>query len=279
MERDEFIELCSVYAAGGLAGDELQRFNEYLRAASSEERELLSELVGTASLLPLALEQRTPPRRVKDALMQKVSLSARARQAARARTATPPPGTPPGRRTWIPLGVAVALGMVLLFSLYALRLLNTIADQDQQLAGLHNEQNQLRTRVVALESELTRKEEMLKVLASRRIEIVVMDGLKTSPVSYGKILWDPERKTAILQVSNLPLSPTDKDYQLWVIKDKKPISAGVFAVTTTEPNYFKIENLAVSNPREIAAFAVTLEPKGGVPQPTGDMYIAGSPRL
>jgi anti-sigma-K factor RskA len=35
----------------------------------------------------------------------------------------------------------------------------------------------------------------------------------------------------------------------------------------------------VTNPREIAAFAVTLEPKGGMPQPTGAMYMKGSPIL
>ncbi len=106
-----------------------------------------------------------------------------------------------------------------------------------------------------------------------------MDGLKVNPVGYGKIIWDPEKRSAILQVSNLPAVPSDKDYQLWVIKDKKPISVGVFAVNDTMSNFFKIENLAVTNPKEIAAFAVTLEPKGGMPQPTGDMYMMGAPRL
>jgi anti-sigma-K factor RskA len=77
----------------------------------------------------------------------------------------------------------------------------------------------------------------------------------------------------------MPAVPTDKDYQLWVIKDNKPISAGVFAVNDTKSNFFKIENLAVTNPKEIGAFAVTLEPKGGMPSPTGDMYMMGSPKL
>ena len=176
----------------------------------------------------------------------------------------------------MPFGVAMALGMIGLFSLFTLRLLNTIDDQNKQLVSVQREKHDLQTRFVALTDELARKEELLKVLASRSIEITLMNGQKPSPVSYGKIIWDPEKQTALLQVSNLPPVPSNKDYQLWVIKDKKPISAGVFAVSDTGANYFKIVHLAITNPKEIGAFAVTLEPRGGVPQPTGEIYIAGS---
>jgi anti-sigma-K factor RskA len=116
------------------------------------------------------------------------------------------------------------------------------------------------------------------VLQSKKIEIVIMNGLDVNPAGYGKIIWDPERKAAILQISNLPPVAQDKDYQLWVIKDNKPISAGVFSVEEKDKqNFFKIEELVVSNRKDINAFAVTLEPKGGVPQPTGDMYLLGQP--
>jgi anti-sigma-K factor RskA len=144
------------------------------------------------------------------------------------------------------------------------------------LMGTIDRQN---VQLVELRDELTRKEELLKVLASRQIEVTAMNGLQVNPVGYGKIIWDPEKGTAILQVSNLPAVPSNKDYQLWVIKGKQPISAGVFAVHNKDLNFFKIENLAVTNPKEIAAFAITLEPKGGVPSPTGQMFMAGSPKL
>lgn len=279
MDREKFIDQCSAYAVGALTGEELKRFTEYLRTASKEECHQLAELVSTASLLPLALDRKTPPARVKEQLMQKIHLSTRAEDAVSRRTADISTSVPAPRRNWMPFGIAAALGMIALFSFFALWLLNTVDEQNKKLVSVQGERQQLQTQLLALKDELTRKEELLKVLASKRIEITVMDGLKTSPVSYGKIIWDPEKRTAILQVSNLPPAPSDKDYQLWIIKDKKPISAGVFAVSNTESNYFKIENLAVTNPKEIGAFAVTLEPKGGVPQPTGEMYIAGSPKL
>ncbi len=279
MDNEEFIQQASAYATGALQGEELKRFEGYLRTASKDELSQLAELAGTASLLPLALERKSPPPRVKEKVMQKVQLAARAQDAVHRRTDNLSQNTPAVRRNWIPVGIVAVLGMIALFSLFALRLLNTIDDQNKQLVAVEQDRKQLQTQLVALKDEVIRKEELLKVLASRRIEITVMDGMKTSPVSYGKIIWDPEKRTAILQVSDLPPAPSGKDYQLWVIKDKKPISAGVFAVSNTESNYFKIENLAVTNPKEIGAFAVTLEPKGGLPQPTGEMYIAGSPKL
>ena len=277
MEWEEYIDRSAAYAAGALGGEDLRQFESYLRSSSAEEQSLLAELVGTASLLPLVLERKAPRPDVREQLMRKVRLSLEAEHAVQRREDAVLVPSP--RRNWMPFGVAIAIGMVALFSLFALKLLNTIDDQNRHIVADQRATKDLRTQLTALRDELTRKEELLKVLASKRIEITVLNGLKPSPVSYGKIIWDPERRTAILQVSNLPPVPSDKDYQLWIIKDKKPISAGVFAVKTTEPNYFKIENLAVTDPRQIGGFAVTLEPKGGVPQPTGEMYIAGSPKM
>jgi hypothetical protein len=160
-----------------------------------------------------------------------------------------------------------------------LTLLGRLDQRSGELSASGNRVTELTAQITALKDELARKEELLKVLASQKIQIVVMNGLKVNPVGFGKIIWDPEKRSAILQVSRLPAVPGNKDYQLWVIKGKTPISAGVFSVSDTTANFFRIDGLAVTDPREISAFAVTLEPKGGLPAPTGDMYLAGSPRL
>lgn len=284
MTREEFIELSPDYAAGALDGDNLRRFEQYLQTASTGDLQLVAELVGTASLMPLALEMRQPPAHLKENLMQKIAVSAKAQESVRRRLEPQEPaGRPPqpvGRRSWLPFGVTfVALAMILGFSLYVTRLMTTLDEQHAQLVSVEGTNRELSSLIVALKNELERKEELLMVLAARQVEIAIMHGLPVHPIGYGKIIWDPDRRVAILQVSNLPAVPDDRDYQLWVVKGKQPVSAGVFSVSDTTSNYFKIENLSVTDPKEIAAFAVTLEPKGGVPQPTGAMYIAGSPRL
>jgi anti-sigma-K factor RskA len=278
--REEFEQLSAEYALGSLAGEDFRRLEEYLRTASPGDLRVFQELSGTASLLPLALERQTPPRGAKESLRQKIRLSIAAREAAEALSADAKEfrkASAPGRLwktvAWAALPVAAVLG-VLVF-----RLAGTLDERNGELSASGNRIAELTTQITALKGELAQKEELLKVLSSQKIEITLMNGLKVNPAGFGKIIWDPGNRSAILQVSRLPALPRNKDYQLWVIKGKTPISAGVFSVSDTTANFFRIDGLAVTDPREISAFAVTLEPKGGLPAPTGDMYLAGSPQL
>ena len=164
---------------------------------------------------------------------------------------------------WIPFGVAAALLLVALFSAYVLRLLDTIQDQNKQL--------------VLLSDEVIQKREFLTTLASKRIEVIALDG-RIDPLSYGKIFLDPDGRKALLQVTNLPSVPPEKEYRLWLMKDKTAISAGAFAVSDTSTEFFRIGNLPISDSRDVIAFSVTLEPKGNRPHPTGELYLMGTRR-
>lgn len=133
------------------------------------------------------------------------------------------------------------------------------------------------TEITELQSQLDRQEQLLTVLSAREITLVNMNGLEPSPEGYGKILWDPENGEAVLQLANLPAPPQDKDYQLWLIKaGENPISAGVFNFEQPSTDlFFRVEQLNEQPSPQSNSFAVTLEPKGGVPQPTGDMFLLG----
>ena len=73
---------------------------------------------------------------------------------------------------------------------------------------------------------------------------------------------------------NLPPDPEGKDYQLWAIAGGKPVSAGVFSVSAEGSALVPL--LQFPTQGSVAAFAVTLEPAGGVPQPSGDMVLIGT---
>jgi anti-sigma-K factor RskA len=66
--------------------------------------------------------------------------------------------------------------------------------------------------------------------------------------------------------------PPGKAYQLWAIMDK-PVSAGTFGVDTGH----KCRHMAkgIPDPSRVTKFAVSLEPEGGRPQPTGEIYLVG----
>src|SRR4029453_15049555 len=74
--------------------------------------------------------------------------------------------------------------------------------------------------------------------------------------------------------NQLPALPADKVYQLWVIpQGKAPVSAGLLA-----PDPGAHASLFFPMPPDMpppAVIAVTVEPAGGVPQPTGDKALVG----
>jgi anti-sigma-K factor RskA len=72
---------------------------------------------------------------------------------------------------------------------------------------------------------------------------------------------------------NLPPLPTGRTYQLWTIVAGQPVSHGVF---DPEPSG-RADLLAEAPPGAPDAFAVTIEPAGGVPAPTGDKVLLGVP--
>ena len=75
-------------------------------------------------------------------------------------------------------------------------------------------------------------------------------------------------------VANLPSAPTGKAYEMWTIGDAAPQPAGVFQVDTAGRGTHRIPPVEGGKP--VKVFAVTLEPEGGVPAPTGPMVLASS---
>ncbi len=278
MDREKFEELCAAYALGALEGEELREFESALRTADDDMKRLLFEFQRVALHLPVVAQEATPSPRIKQRILERIHSDTVPQPQSMFSKLVSLLGFDNPR-----IGFAISFALIIVtmgIGYYAFLLRNAIHERDQRIAVIQQELSQQQQHFTVLQTELIRKEELLKVLQSPRIEVVIMNGKEINPSGYGKIIWDPIKKSAILQISNLPAVPKDKDYQLWVIKDQKPISAGVFTVNDplTE-TLFKIEQLVETDKKSINAFAITLEPKGGVPQPTGQMYLLGTPTL
>jgi hypothetical protein len=189
-------------------------------------------------------------------------------------------GPPRNDRPWLWYAVtALTVVFLIVFSVIVFRMMTTIEQQNQQLVVSGRAFRELNSRFVELRNELTRKEELLRVLSARRIDMAELRGFGVSPVTYGKVFWDTERHSAILQVCNLPVVPEGKEYQLWILKGKQQASAGVFAVTAGGSSFFRIDNLPLLEPAGPVQFAVTLEQKGGSARPAGAVYLTGTAQL
>jgi anti-sigma-K factor RskA len=274
---ENFEELCAGYVLHALDEEERAEFEEMLANASDEERDLYQQMWSAANQLAFTVEKNEPGPAVKEQLMNKIRTESDEQEAQDTvtdiqETTSEEEETDSADFNW-PAFAAAASFALLIISLslvfYSFNLSSEISNKESVIA-------QQETQITELKSELQQKEEMLAILEAREVDLVMMSGMEVNPDGYGKIIWNSEQQQALLQVSNLPAVPKDKDYQLWLIKNNKPVSAGVFAVNNESDKFFKIEKMADADEQSANAFAVTMEPKGGVPQPTGDMYLMGN---
>lgn len=258
---NDFESLCAGYVLNALSDDERKEFESLLSKATQEQREIYEQMRSAKDELALAAEPMKPSNQLFSKIITEISAKEN--------------GSTPKKANIIPLwayklAAAVLLTGFLGLALFSQQLSNSVEEQASQINYLQNE-------LVYLESELEQRDALLAVLESREMYLVTMAGMETSPDGYGKILWDPEGERALLQVANLPEPAEDKDYQLWLIKDdQSPVSAGVFSFERPGTDlFYRIDALAEAPSETSNTFAITLEPKGGVPQPTGEMYLVG----
>lgn len=161
------------------------------------------------------------------------------------------------RLGWAGALIAAALGVAYLGW--------TLTTLDRELAARAAE-------VARLRDEVSRQQGLLKIFASAETQIVALEGLQPSPAARGRLWWHREAG-GFLVTGGLPVPPAGKTYQLWAIAGGTPRSAGVFDVDAKGAAPLRVKPLPAGERVEI--FAVTLEPAGGLPKPTGAMYLAG----
>lgn len=120
-------------------------------------------------------------------------------------------------------------------------------------------------------TRLEQAEQDLHLVQDPSMKTVKMPGTKSFPTALATVYWNQSSKEVFVMVNNLPEPAADKQYQLWAIVDGKPVDMGVFDTGTAASIMQKMKSV---NNAEM--FAVTLEKKGGNPEPTLDqMYVAG----
>ena len=100
--------------------------------------------------------------------------------------------------------------------------------------------------------------------------------LANSPEAVAIAVWNPLKQEGTLKVEKLPALAGGQDYQLWIVDPQypNPVDGGVF---TVDPNTGdqRLTFKANQPVKSIAAFAVTLERKGGVPKAEGPFVLLG----
>lgn len=123
-----------------------------------------------------------------------------------------------------------------------------------------------------LQRARNQQDEIAALLRLPGVKVASLTGSDMARNAGALVLFDPESNKAWLYAYNLPLLPIGKVYQLWAIDDK-PVSAGTFSPDAGQKGRLMVKNLRdLSHAKK---FAVSLEPAGGRPEPTGAIYLVG----
>lgn len=148
----------------------------------------------------------------------------------------------------------------------------SIAERGAELALARTQLAQREQDTVILRKALAQRDELVPFLRSPQVKVIALHGSEMAKSAGALLLFDPESKKAFLYAFNMPRLPAGKIYQLWAIVDK-PVSAGIFGTDTGQKSRLVIRR--IPELAHITKFAVSLEPEGGRPQPTGDIYLVG----
>jgi Anti-sigma-K factor rskA len=275
MTWDEIKELGPLYALGAVDDDTARGIEDFLRDATPEQQHEIGELREVAALIPLALPLATVPEIIRDRLFVRISAEAQStpvdsdemqaelqadgsaepyEETAKVLAFTHAPRKEASATRWLLLAATVLLTFTSGYLLWR--------------------NNQLHQENSLLARENARVKSEVQEIVSPATRIVAMAG-KEAPQASAKVVWNTERQTWEIYIFNLPPPPTDKQYQLWYVKGDAKISAAVFDTNPTGETVLKLD-LPPDVVKGLAATAVTLEPKGGSPQPTSNLYLVGA---
>jgi anti-sigma-K factor RskA len=273
-DHDRYDELLAGYVLGALDESDRSEFMTHLDGGCPTCRELHPELFDVATLLLIAAQPATPP----PALRGKI-LAAAGVDTTRTTSASGEPVVvrivPRLARERILTGLALAAALALaILGPSALTWRDELIRTRKESADRSSELARLTAELDGLKATTTQQAALLDLIGRPESGLVTLASLAPAPGASGKVLWDKEQRKGYLWVRHLPVDPEGKDYQLWAIQGSAPVSAGVFSVTADGSALIPLSGVGPDAP--VAAFAVTLEPTGGLPAPSGPMVLLGN---
>jgi anti-sigma-K factor RskA len=165
----------------------------------------------------------------------------------------------------IGLGLALAASLVLLVRSNADR-----AEIQKNFAAADAERN---TRLDSLRSALVSRDQFVASLTGPKVTVVgLTSGATKTPRAL--MFWDKATNRWTFIAHNMPALGAGRTYQLWLVTAGRKISAGTFSITAGGDAL--VQATYALDPNALKAVAVTEEPAGGVPQPTGAMVVVGT---
>ena len=269
MAKDERIqELISAYSLGVLEGDDLRELEEFKNTHPERFNELVRENELAFSQLSYAVKGNMPDPGLKEKLVAEIK-----DEALDYITKIKPSLWHRFQPFWLNLGTAVAALAIVSLVVYNYSLTRKLESRQAQVVNLQNQIVAKQSKIENLENDTMLNRRMIAFLEDPNVVIINLVNTQPELTAVGRVLWNTKDDEAMFFGINLPQLPEGKTYQLWAIGSGDPKSAGIFNVNNQGKNILMLKSL--SDLGDIKQFAVSLEPAGGVPLPTGKIYLAG----
>jgi anti-sigma-K factor RskA len=220
--------------------------------------------------------------RIHSRLMDRVAADARARGIVPLRPVVSPPSSSgsaptPGRSGGWRRAEWLAVAASVLFFITGALFANATRDRQNLRDALQAELasgQSARTSSDSLRTLVSLRDSMIAGLIGRDVAVVSLTS-SGAKAPFARMFWDTSRNTWTLVAHNMPALKTGRTYQLWLVTKTAKISAGTFEPNNGDAVVRATYPLARDS---LQAIAITEEPSGGVPQPTGAMIVAGEAR-
>ena len=263
--HDDVRDRLEAYALGLLSSDEQAGVRAHVddcAECTAAVRELLLVVEGIGR----AEDPVTPPAHLKARVLDSLAAMPHHRRSA-----------PPARVRadgWTRWALAAAAGLAVVFG-------GMLFLGRQQQAALESEIARSRTRVDELQQrlgELAGQADLaIAILTAgdmRAVELAPPAGPRTAAA---RAYWSPTRGL-LLAADELPPPPAGRVYQVWLIgpSGASPVSAGVLGDERSRRGMLLVPVPQALGTTAQVTVAITDEPPGGLPAPSGSMRLVGS---
>lgn len=261
MNKAENIEeLIALYSLGLLEGSELHEVEEALRTKDEKYLKYFEDVNTIYSNLPYSLDDKPLRSGLKDEIWAEISNHTKALSKEKKVKFSDIFSI-----FWFKFATVTACLLIgfLVFSNIEIR---------KELSKKDNE-------IAMLRSEMSQNEMVKSFIENPSVNIIKLASTESEMNLHARLFWDKEKNSALLCIIDMPYIGGDQTYQFWADSKSDMESIAMFDAKAEVKDMPMSDKMMMINKMpsnsKTMAFYVSIEPKGGMPHPTGKKYLLG----